>query len=469
MKKLFLYFVMAAMLASCGAFKGDKGDTGGTGGTGNPGPPGPGGWDDATTDTPLVNTYNLTGKLQKGPCPEGGEVLIQPLNLENMYQKGVHYIGFTRDNFGRYYIPAEIEKDSTGDVWAETFFKGDCHNELTAAFDYQEFSSIINIEDEENNINPLGHVRSFVARWLFGDPLITQIYGEPNSGTEGDIPASIALAEIVIIDFLQLPSPGKKFTEMNLENSDIGDAILAIFNSMVLQNGIGDPGDYMTRFSIGVIENDLDMKTAIQATFNTLPLLQIKNNLEARYLELGMDIPAPPLWRLGAPDYYAYLLETTQEIQGSFNIEDGTTCSMDTGYKRYAIPHILESWFETSNFLAANFQDGVSVSIWSRGVHGGGYDAPGINLLDITELREKLLDSSLNFHGMLGDHGLSTGDEVYFVLESETAFVLSVGCEGGLLPWGRKIASNDGGLTYIGWNNNTEFFRKSGLKFEGID
>ena len=216
MKKLFIYLIIAAMLASCGMLKGKDGTDGTNGQDGIDG-----GWDDATTDTPLVNTYNLTGKLQKGPCPEGGEVLIQPLNHESMYQKGGHFIGFTRDNFGRYYIPAEIEKDSSDDVWAETFFKGDCHNELTGAFDYQEFSCIINVEDQENNVNPLCHVRSYVARWLFGDPLITQDYGEPASGTEGNPLASLALAEIVIIDYLQLPNPEKKFTEMNLENADI--------------------------------------------------------------------------------------------------------------------------------------------------------------------------------------------------------------------------------------------------------
>jgi len=465
MKKLLIYFILALMLAGCGELKGENGTNGNDGINGQDGING--GWDDATTDTPFVKTYNLTGKLQKGPCPEGGEVLIQPLNPENMYQKGGHYIGFTRDNFGRYYIPAEIEKDSTDDVWAETFFKGECHNELTAAFDYQEFSSIINIEDDENNINPLGHVRSFVARWLFGDPLITQIYGDPNSGTEGDIPASIALAEIVIIDFLQMPSPGKKFTEMNLENADIGDAILALFNSMVLYEGIGDHGDFLTRFSIGVIENDLEMKASIQVVFGVLPILDIITNLSDRYLELGEDIPPPPIWKLGAPDYYTRLIEEEQVIQGSFNPEDSAQCSMDMGYKRYAIPHIIESWFETSKYLASNLAE--NVSIWSRGVHGGGYDAPGIKLLDITELRERLLDSSLSFHGMLGDHNLKTGDEVYFVLESETAFVLSVGCDGGLLPWGRKIASNDSGVTYIGHDNSTTFFRKSGLKFTGID
>jgi len=457
--------VAAFFLSSCN-LKGSDGKDGIDGIDGKDGVEG--GWTDATTDTPLVNTYNLTGKLQKGPCPEGGEVLIQSISYSDMYQTGDHFIGFTRDNFGRYYIPAELSNEDPLEIWAESFFKGQCHNELTAGYDYQEFSAIINVTDTENNINPLTHVRSFVARWLFGDTLITDVYGLSNSGAEGDIAASIALAEIVIIDFLQLPAPGKKFTEMNLENADIGDAILALFNSMVLYNGVDDPGDYMTRFAIGVIQNDLEMKSAIQGTFDVLPLLQIKNNLEARYLELGMDIPSPPIWRLGAPAYYADLLERDQVEQGNFNLSDSGNCSMDTTYKRYAIPHIFESWIETSKYLASNLNQG-NVSIWSRGVHGGGYDAPGIKLLEVQPLRENLLDSPLPFHGMIDGHSLSAGDEVYFVIENETAFVLSVGCEGGLLPFGRKIASNDGGLTYIGWDNNTEFFRKSGLKLTGIN
>ena len=82
------------MLTACGMIKGEDGQNGIDGNDGNNGTNGQdgikGGWGDASTDTPFVNTYNLTGKLQKGPCPEGGELLVQPLDPENMYQKGGH-------------------------------------------------------------------------------------------------------------------------------------------------------------------------------------------------------------------------------------------------------------------------------------------------------------------------------------------------------------------------------------------
>ncbi len=212
----------------------------------------------------------------------------------------------------------------------------------------------------------------------------------------------------------------------------------------------------------------MGLKAEILELYSTLPLLNIKENLESSYLAAGIEIDTPPIWRLlDYPGYYEDIFKRVPVEQGSFNLDDSANCSMDMPYKRYEIPHILESWIETTKYIAANFNKNVNVSIWSRGMHAEGYDAAGVELTKIIELRENILDSSLKFHGMIEDHSLKSGDEVYFVLESDTAFTLSVGCDGGLLPWGRKLASNDGGQTHVGEDNNTTFFRKSGLKITG--
>lgn len=418
---------------------------------------------DSTADT--VIAYNLSGKLQKGPCPEGGEVLIQPISYTDMYQTGGHFIGFTIDNFGRYYIPAELENEDPNEKWAEVFFKGFCHDELTGGYNYQEFTGIIDMSDPVNNINPLTDIRSYVGRWLFGDPLIISMYGLPDSGTEGDISASLLLAEIRILSFLQMPAAGKRFTQMNLENADIGDAILAWFNSMVLFNSADDPGDYLTRLAVAVIEDNQIFKAEIQETSGLLPIITIKKNLEARYLELGEDISAPPIWNLGYPEYYADLLERVPVEQGSFNLDDSAGCSFDMStYNMFAIPHVFESWIETSKYLALNLAGG-DISVWTRIFNG--YDRPGAKIIEIEELREILLEGNLTYNGLLGDHSLSAGTDYYIVISNDTGWALSTGCDGGLLPFGRKLASQDGGLNWIGHDNITTWFRKSGLKISG--
>ena len=405
---------------------------------------------------PLPVAYVLSGKLQKGPCFKDGEILIQPLNPTTMYQTGDHYIGFTSDDFGRYSIPAEITEQ-----YAEVYFAGDCHNEMTGGIGKQRLDGIVKVTDLVNNINPLTKIRSQVARWLFADI---------NSVSYQNIDASLIEAERLILLYLGMPILTQRFTEMNLEQAGIHDAVLALSNSMILYGRTeAEQGAYMVNIANGVIDDNLTLKSEIAATIDVLPLIQIKNNLESRYLSLGMNISVPPIWNLGAPSYYADLLERTPVVTGTFNLSDNTTCSFDQAtYNTFAIPHVFDATndIESGKYIALNIDH--DISIWTKGIHPvDGYLMPGTKVLDITALKEIILDNpvKLSYNGLLGSsHGLTNGTDYYIVIRSDANFTLSTSCEGGLLPFGRKLASQDEGLSWIGHNNATPWFRKSGVK-----
>lgn len=402
--------------------------------------------EDSTNDIAIV--HNLSGKLQKGPCFKDGEVMIQALDPLTMKQSGVGpFIGFTDDYYGHYDVPAEMAA-----LYAEVFFEGECHNEITGGSGTQRLSGIIKVTDPVNNINPLTKIRSIVAREIFTN----------------NIDTALLSAEILILSYLGMPALSKRFTEMNLEEAGEHDAVLALVNSMILYDrSEAEQGDYIVSIANGVIGDDQDLKAEIADTIAILPIIQIKNNLETRYAELGMDINVPPLWRLGFPDYYVDLLERDSIEQGSFNLDDSAGCSFDMStYNMFAIPHVFESWIETSRYLALNLAGG-DISIWTRIFNG--YDRPGAKLIEIEELREILLDGNMVYNGMLGDHSLSSGTDYYIVISNDTGWALSTGCDGGLLPFGRKLASQDGGLNWIGHDNITPWFRKSGLKIRGWD
>lgn len=413
---------------------------------------GSGGDATADTTTDVIISYVLSGKLQKGPCFKDGEILIQPLNPVTMYQTGSHYIGFTSDDFGTYSIPAEITEQ-----YAEVYFVGDCHNEITGGIGSQRLDGIIKVADLVNNINPLTKIRSQVARGLFDNGF-------------GSIDASLVEAERLILLYLGMPILTQRFTEMNLEQAGIHDAVLALSNSMILYGRTeAEQGAYMVSIANGVIADDVALKTEIATTIDVLPLIQIKNNIESRYLELGLNISVPPIWNLGAPAYYADLLERTPIVQSTVNLADNTTCSFDQAtYNTFAIPHIFGAEIETSKYIALNFTG--EISIWTRGFDV--YDRPGVKLLDITKMDEIILDNPLAmiYNGLLGaGHSLTGGTDYYIVIRSNTNFTLSTSCEGGLLPFGRKLASQDEGLNWIGHNNSTPWFRKSGVKMFTTD
>ncbi len=398
--------------------------------------------------------YDLSGNIQKGPCFKDSEILIQPLDPVTMNQIGTHFIGFTKNDFGYYDIPAEILN-----LYAEVFFEGECHNEITGGSGSQRLSGIIKVTDPVNNINPLTKIRSIVAREIFTD----------------NIDTALLSAEILILNYLQMPSLIKRFTEMNLEEGGEHDAVLALVNSMILYNrSEAEQGDYIVSIANGVTENDLVLKTEIADTIAVLPIIQIKNNLETRYAELGMDIDVPPIWKLGFPDYYDDLLTRTPVVTGTFNLDDNTTCSFDQSvYNLFAVPHVFDSTIEISRYIALNFPADVDITVWTVGVDGNGKPAPGVKLLDITGLNEIILESpvKMSYNGFMGDaHGLTAGIWYYLRIRKDENFTLSKGCGGTRLYTYYSLASKDEGITWIGDGNNADrFFYFNGVKGYTID
>jgi hypothetical protein len=398
---------------------------------------------DSTTDS--AKTYRLSGKAQKGKCMQNAEVLAWPLDDGTVTQTGAHFIDFTGEN-GTYNIIEQINDDEIMD-YALVCYKGWCDDEANGGDTYQELCGIRKTSDPISNINPLTKIAIPVVEDLFGSGF-------------GTVEECLVEAERLTLEFLSMPT-ADRFGTMDLENDSTGDQVLALTSSMVLhgRTGDGEAGDFMSTISTGIINNDLVLKAEILESYGELPLIRIKNNLESSYSH------APKFWRLMAPDYYMDLLENDQIITGSFNLGDTAGCSFDQStFNTFAIPYVFESWIEISEYLALNISG--DISIWTHTFDG--YDRPGTKILDIEQLREKLLDSDLEYHGKLGDHGLTVGTWYYIYITRDENFTLSTGCDGGLLAFGRKLASQDNGETWIGHDNDSFWFKYSGVVAQGL-
>lgn len=434
----WITYLFIILLISCAGEDGEDGADGSDGGSGD------------------ENVQRISGKFQKGPCYKDGKVWVYPLDDGFLDQLGTHFIGVTKDYSGTYDIPA-----SMAELRAEVFFEGDCDDEVTGGSGFQKLNGIIKVADINKNINPLTKIRTPVARWLFNDEAF------------GTIDASMIEAERLILLYLGMPALTQRFTEMNLEQDGTHDAVLALTSSMILYGKTpAEQGDYMVSIANGVIADDLTLKAEIASTIEELPLMTIRSNLMGRYAELDMSTDMPPIWRLGAPDYYTDLLENVHSVTGTFNLSDTGTCSFDQStFNTFAIPHVFESGIETAKYIALNIQ-GDEISIWTRDESN---DVPDTKLVDIEKLDEILLSDPvlLSYNGMLPDaHGLDSSTDYYIVTRSDTDFTLSTACGNvapALLPFGRKLFSGDEGVSWTGNNNNTSWFRKSGIKAVLID
>lgn len=429
---------------------GVDGDNGKDGESGSDGIDGQDGSDSTTDQTPDIATvYNLSGKFQKGRCLKDSEVLIWPLIDGTLTQTGAHFIGFTGEN-GTYNIRAEMEEN-----YALACFKGRCDDEANGGTSYQELCGIRKTSDLYSNINPLTKIVKPIAESLF-------------DGGFGNVEQSIKEAERLTLAYLSMPVTSERFSTMSLEKDSTNDAALLLTSSMIIYNRTeSEQRDYMGSIAAGVIEGDQILKAEILQDYDELPLITIKKNLETSYSGAGVKIDTPPFWRLKAPAYYADLLERDPIVTGLFNLDDNTTCSFDQStYNMFAIPIVFDSPIEISKYVAFNFPPDAEISIWTKGIHVDGYVSPDVNVLNITGLREIILDNpvKLSYNGMLGeDHGLTAGTEYYIRIRKDENFTLSTGCDGGFLPFGRKLASNDEGLTWLGGDNNSLWFRLSGV------
>jgi hypothetical protein len=457
MKNLILLFLFIFILFACSGGGGDSGKTNAT-------VPANGGGtvEDVTKEgsdtgetgeienTPTIEQktrYSLSGKVQKGRCMQDGSVVIQPIDDGNFDQIGGNFTGYTDDS--GYHVSGEYDEE-----YVELFFSGWCDNELTGNDGFYKIDGLIKNNGQPQNINPLTKLRSPIARYLFNDGF-------------GTTDESIIEAESMILDYLNMPSTDKRFTEMSIENDGTHDAILQMFAAVSLHNkNDAETGDFIRQVSTGVIENDLVLKAEIMSIYDQIPIFDVVNNLKASY---GENTGIPPIWRLGFhPDYYAKLIENSQTVTGSFNIYDSGSCSFDQStFNMFAIPHVFESWIELSDFIALNIVG--DISIWTKGFDQ--YDRPGTKILDIQQLRENLLNGPVNlpYNGKLGDHGIVANAQYYVVIRRDENFTLTTSCGGGLLPFGRKLASQDGGLNWIGYNNNSTWFKYSGLRIFGIN
>ena len=396
--------------------------------------------------------YALSGKAENGPCKKPGSILVYPLDSE-LYQTGNPVYGYINDDAGEF----DARGTATGE-WA--FYVAEnltCYNSTYGNDDTGvKFFSLTDLTEAERNLNPLTTIEYLVAIEHFDDP---------NDACYQNASCAQTLAHDDILTYFNMPATSVRFQEMSWQGSRTEDAVLGMVDSMLDYNrNAADRNAYMLDIANGVLSNDITLKADIQTQFDNLPIKLIKTNIENKYASLGLGYISPPIEDLSSHTWYSDLLNRNPTIMTQFNIDDsGIQCNSETNssYTLFAIPFVFNTGIDLSRYIAINL-DHNNISIWTHGYDS--YDRPGTKVLDITRMNEVMFDDPryLAYNGFLGDsHGLVVGTEYYIVIETEG--LLFTTCEGGLLPFGRKLASNDGGLTWIGNDNDTPFWRKSGL------
>ena len=441
--------------------------------------------DDTSGNSSNTTSLHAVGYGEDGPCLQGGNVYIYPLVTSTLGQKGEfdRFQTTTINDFGKYELPIELDIDTY--PHAEVFIDAMYHNEITGAIMNQKtLSGIISWNsNESNNINPLTTIRTPIIRWLYLDP---------SSSTYQNVSDSIDEAERLIIAYFNMPALTERFTNMTLQNVDIHDAVLVAANSALLKDkSEGEQNDFMSRISQDIIAGTTTHRNELLTSLQNLPIVQIKTNLEARYLSLGHVLDAPPFWNIidsdgdgirneDDTDSVVELLERTPIVQKVVNNQIVSNTMFDTDdNKFFAFPIVVDEQTTFKHVIGNVSGDHISLrandDLGDADIHN---DTPGTELAYSSKIPQDFFDSTLkdadeneynipNEFSARMEMTIDAG-EYWIVMICDDFCQPSTGSPTGFVPFSRNLHSADG-INWIGMNQPAPFFRGNKLKIVFTD
>lgn len=411
--------------------------------------------DDWTNPGPVNDYVVLEGRAEAGPCNLLSQV--GAMSVDNDWLMTNYVPGWLQDNDGLFMIRGTF----TG-AYRFFDFYGTCYSEgMGTDVDGFRLKMVQSANATSHNINNATTLRFAVAQKHFTDP---------EDPYYNDIPGSFIQAKSEIYTFLGFPNASKNFYEMSVVGDTTADAYLFKFELAITKDRTGsEVGHYLGLMANAIIDNDTDFKADFIADVQELLVKEPWDNLKAELVDRGFSVDPAPLWSTHPKEYYTDLMTRTPEIIESENIDQNSQCAIDVNDRNSFAYPVEFTDIESAQYLATEL-DG-DLSLWSVSVCDNGTDVfscPGTELLTIEELREILLPdpASLNYNGLLGDHGLVSGQ---FYLVQNVTGAPSHQCAGTMAPFGRNLATVDNDWnSAIGWNNTTSWFRR-GIKWVTTD
>jgi len=237
--------------------------------------------DDSTA--PSGTQMGLNGLVQKGPFITGSTIEVQELN-GNFSPNGNSFNVSTEDNFGSFSLESEISTD-----YVEIISTGFYFNEVSG--------SITDANLTLRTLTPVSETLTAnvnILTTLAKKRIVHLINNEDKSFTEAK---SIAEGEILTI-FSITDSTGTGFEDMDIsQGDDVNGILLAV--SAVLQgtNSVSELSALISTIiedikTDGVLD-DANSNEEILNNAKFLSLVNVRENIENRYDELGLNIEIP--------------------------------------------------------------------------------------------------------------------------------------------------------------------------------
>ena len=231
-------------------------------------------------------TYSVAGKVEKGPFVSGSEITIQPMSGQ-MQALGTMYTSTIQDHLGNFSFGSKLFESPYAELTANGYFFNEVTGQLSAGTLY--LRAIVDLSKSATvNVNILTHIK--YQRVL---NLIVQgkTYAEANAQAQEELFKAFGLEKYA----------GKDASQYSIiEGTEESAALVAISSLVLVERTEAAVTEYLARLckefgNEGVFSDDT--KKQIKADREKLAdkLKYIRNNIRARYNDLGIDVEVPPL------------------------------------------------------------------------------------------------------------------------------------------------------------------------------
>lgn len=269
--------------------------------------------DDNGGGTYEPQTYNVSGKVEKGPFVSGSTITMQPMDAK-MQASGESYSATITDNAGNFTFGSKLFNAPFAELTANGYFFNEVDGDLSSGT--LNLRALVDLSDKSTvNVNILTHLK--YQRML---NLIEQgsSFKQADRQAQQELFAAFGLTAYASTDASQLSI---------ISGTDEAAALIAVSSLILGERSEAEVTEYLAKMSREFGQDgefSIETKAQIKEDKDYLAdkLGDIKDNIVSRYADLGLDVSVKELAR-----YFDWDDDGTA---GNETLEDGEKVVLET-------------------------------------------------------------------------------------------------------------------------------------------
>lgn len=258
-------------------------------------------------------TYNVSGKVEKGPFVSGSAITIQPMSAD-MQALGTTYTSTIQDHLGNFSFGSKLFESPYAELTANGYFFNEVTGALSSGTLY--LRAIVDLSKNATvNVNILTHLKYQRILNLIAEG---KTYSEANNQAQKELLTAFGLQKYVDTDASQYSI---------IEGTDEAAALIAISSIILVDRTEAAATEYLAKMcrefgNDGRFSEETNTQIKADRAKLVAHLSDIRSNIKYRYSELGIEVEVRNL--------AAFFDWDDDGIAGNETLEEGEHITLET-------------------------------------------------------------------------------------------------------------------------------------------